>query len=100
MPRYNPPVKHPTRQIPLLALIGRVDPEYQRDRRREIEYVTSGRVFRADDRVRGPYNDHDNTYTVGQPFGGDDAAKVAAKAPTVGNEVPGLYEGVATDGWA
>lgn len=101
MAPYNPPIKHPTRQIPLLALIGRVDPEFQRDKRREAEYVTSsGRVFRGDPTIRGPYNDHDNTFTVGQPFGADDAAKVAAKAATVGNEVLGLYEGVATDGWA
>lgn len=98
---YNPTVKHPTRQIPLLALIGRVDPEFQRNKRREIEYVTSGgKVFRADPLTRGAYNDHSNTYPVGQPFGGEDAAKVAAKAPTVGNEVSGLYEGFATGSWA
>lgn len=102
MPLYRPPVKPATRTIPLLALIAQVDPDFSQRKARELEYYenSSLRPRMVSPNTRGPYNDHSNVYAVGQQFGGQDTEKVAAKAPTVGNEVPGLYEGVATGSWA
>ena len=103
MPLYKPPVANQTKQIPLLALIGQVDPDHNQRKFRELEYFVGGRTppRYVNPTRRGAYNDYSNIYSVGQPFGGLDTAKVAAKAPTVGNSVPGLYEGVPDGlGWA
>ena len=102
MARYLPPTRVVTVEKPWLALVNQADPEFQRRKHREVEYVTSsGRTFVADPYNRGAANRRSNVYAVGQPYGGLDAAVTAALAPTVGNPVPGLYKG--TDdlaGWA
>lgn len=102
MPLYRPPVKPATRTIPLLALIGQVDPDFMQSKAREPEYYegSSLRPRMVSPNTRGAYNRRSNTYAVGQPYGALDTAIEAALAPTVGNEVPGLYEGVATGSWA
>lgn len=102
MPLYRPSVKHATKTIPLLALIGQVDPDHNQRKFREPEYYEGAglRARMVNPTKRGAYNDNSNVYAVGQPYGGPDTAKVAAKAPTVGNDVPGLYQGVATGSWA
>lgn len=100
MARYNPPTKGTTTQRPLLALVAAVDPDFERGKHREVEYPFQGRVFLADPYTRGAYNRRSNAYAVGQPYGAPDPLILAALAPTVGNELPGLYEGVATGGWA
>jgi hypothetical protein len=48
------------REIPYLAVIRERDPDYLKDRREEAEYKFPGRVFTADQSVRGPYNDDPN----------------------------------------
>lgn len=101
MALYQPPTRVSSREFPWLALVSQADPEFQRRKHREVEYETcSGKVFLADPYVRGAYNDHSNVYAVGQPYGADDSLVTAARAPTVGNAVPGLYHGVATGSWA
>lgn len=102
MPLYRPPVKQSIRTIPLLALISQVDPDFNQRKFREPEVYEGGFLppRYANPNIRGAYNDHSNVYPVGQPFGGEDTAKVAAKRPTVGNDVLGLYEGVTTGAWA
>lgn len=102
MPLYRPQVKHATKTIPLLALIGQVDPDHNQRKFREPEWYEGAgvRPRMANPTKRGAYNDYANAYDVGQPYGGLDTEKVAAKAPTVGNDVPGLYEGKITGSWA
>jgi hypothetical protein len=99
-PLYRPPTKVTTVEMPYLALVNQADPSFQTRKFREVEYETTKRVFVADPYVRGAYNRRDNVYPVGQPYGGLDPAIQAALAPTVGNDLPGLYEGVETGGWA
>lgn len=101
MALYQPPTRVSSREFPWLALVSQADPDWQRRKHREVEYEASGgKVFYADPYRRGAYNDHSNIYDVGQPYGADDPLVTAARAPTVGNPVPGLYQGVATAGWA
>lgn len=99
-PLYRPATKVQSTSIPYLALVTQADPEFERRKHRESEYEFQGRVFFGDPNVRGIFNRLSNIYSVGQPFGGLDPAIEAALAPTVGNPVPGLYQAVATGGWA
>lgn len=99
-PLYKPPTRVVTSEVPYLALVTQYDPDFERRKHYEIEYAFSGHAFFGDPYLRGLYNRRSNVYPVGQPFGGLDAAIEAALAPTVGNDVPGLYEGVATGEWA
>lgn len=56
MPPYNPPIKGTSLSVPWRALVLRADPDFERERRREVEYeMTNGRVFRADRSKRGAY---------------------------------------------
>ncbi len=101
MALYRPPTAVSTRQFPYLALVSQTDPDFQRRKHREIEYDFPGHVKLADPTVRGSYNNHSNSYAVGQQFGADDPLVTANKAPTVGNATPGLYSGVPDGkGWA
>jgi hypothetical protein len=101
MALYKPPTRVTTRAYTYLALVSQADPDFQRKKHREIEYEFDHKVFVADPYVRGPYNDNSNVYAVGQPFGGLDAVKVAAKAPTAGVPTPGLFVGTPDGkGWA
>lgn len=100
-PRYRPPTRVVTTQIPYLALVTQADPDFERRKHREVEYEFQRRVFLANPYVRGAYNRLDNTYAVGQPYGTLDPLIEAALAPTVGNTIPGLYVGVDDGmGWA
>lgn len=99
-PLYKPPTRVTTSEVPYLALVTQSDPDFERRKHREVEYTFTGKALLADPYIRGLYNRRDNTYPVGQPYGGLDPAIAAALAPTVGNPTPGLYEGVDTDGWA
>lgn len=100
-PRYLPPTKVQTALIPYLALVTQADPEFERRKHREAQYAFTGRVFYADPYNANTYDRRTNVYPVGQPYGGLDPAIEAALAPTVGNDVPGLYEGVPDGkGWA
>jgi hypothetical protein len=91
MPRYLPPTRVPSIEMPYQALVVQADPDIERLKRNEIEYEFSGRSFRADPTQRGAYNSHDNVYPVGQPYGEDDPEVVAARP---------LYSGVPTGSWA
>lgn len=100
-PLYKPPTTVTTLQMPYLALVTRADPEFEKRKHREVEYEFAGKVFLADPYKRGAYDRQTNTYPVGQPNGGLDPLVQAALAPTVGNTVPGLYQGTADGkGWA
>jgi hypothetical protein len=53
---YNPPTRVQSLSVPWLALVLRADPDFQREKRREVEYeFSSGRVMRADRSTRGAY---------------------------------------------
>lgn len=99
-PLYKPPTKVVTTQIPYLAMVTQADPDFERRKHREVEYEFSGRVFVSNPYDRGAYDRLSNVYPVGQPYGGLDPLIEANLEPTVGNEVPGLYIGVPTGGWA
>lgn len=61
MALYRPPTKVTTLEIPFLTLVQKADPDHERFKHREIEYVMpGGRVFRADPYVRGAYAPDDN----------------------------------------
>lgn len=49
----NPSVR--SRSTTIFDLIRKVDPEYQRDRQREVEYDYRERLFYANPAHRGPY---------------------------------------------
>jgi hypothetical protein len=101
MALYKPPTGVTTKEFPYLALVTQADPDFQRRKHREVEYEFSGKALIADPYVRGSFNRNSNVYAVGQPFGGQDAAVLAALAPTAGNPVPGLYVGTPDGkGWA
>lgn len=100
-PRYLPPTRVVTTEIPYLALVNQADPEFERRKHREVEYAFDGRAFLADPYNRGAYDRRSNVYPVGQPYGVLDPLVEAALEPTVGNPIPGLYEGVPDGkGWA
>lgn len=99
-PLYKPFTKVTTREYPYLALVTQADPTWARGKYWDIEYEFANRAYYANPYKRGAYNRLDNTYAVGQPYGGTDPLVAAALAPTVGNDVPGLYEAVPTGGWA
>lgn len=103
MARYLPPTRVVTRERPWLSMVNQADPDFERRKHREVEYVSSlGKAFSiADPYQRNVYNRRSGVYAVGQPYGGPDAAIAAALAPTIGSPVPGLYKGVDDlAGWA
>ena len=99
-PLYKPPTLPTTCQQPSLALVTRADPQWSKQKYNEIEYLMTQRAIYYNPYVNGPYSRRTNVYPVGQQYGGLDPLIQAALAPTVGNNVPGLYLGVATEGWA
>lgn len=103
-PRYQPPTRVVTSEIPYLALVTQADPEFERNKHRENQAQWYGAPFGrhfVDPLTAGAYNRRSNTYAVGQPYGALDALIQAALAPTAGNPVPGLYVGVDDGkGWA
>lgn len=99
-PLYKPATRVSTTEVPYLALVTQYDPDFERRKHREVEYQFAGRVFLGDPYVRGLYNRLSNIYPVGQPYGGLDQAIIDNLEPTVGNDVPGIYMGIATGGWA
>lgn len=100
-PRYMPPTRVVSNQIPFLALVTQVDPDWARAKFWEPEYITSQRYLMANSYQRGAYNRRSNTYPVGSQYGGLDPLVEAALAPTAGNPSPGLYQGVPDGkGWA
>lgn len=104
-PLYRPPTKVVTTEIPYLAMVTQADPEFERNKHRESQRwqfrLSGGGPHYVDPQTQGAYNRRDNSYAVGQPYGGLDPLIEAALAPTVGNTVPGLYQGVDDDnGWA
>jgi hypothetical protein len=100
-PRYNPPTRVVTIQVPFLALVTRADPDFERGKFREPYFLDGrGRQFYHNPYQTGAYNRRGNVYPVGQPYGTPDPLVQAGLAPTVGNTVPGLYQAVAKDGWA
>ena len=100
MAKYQPPTRVVTCQTPYLALVSQADRQWARDKYWAPEYEFGQRYSYANPYQRGAYNRLENVYPVGQQYGGLDPLIQAALAPTVGNEVPGLYEGVETGSWA
>lgn len=107
MSKYLPPTRVVTTETPFVALVTQADPAWSRDKYWYITYETSKRYFWDNPQTVGAYNRRSNVYNVGQQFGGLDPLVEAALAPSyvgeneyVANEVPGLYEGVATGSWA
>jgi hypothetical protein len=57
MALYRPPTKGATVQVPWLSMVLVADPDFERRKHREVEYVTSsGKVLVADPYKRGAYN--------------------------------------------
>lgn len=53
MARYYPPQ---TLTIPFKVLIVRADPDFEREKRDQVEYeFSNGRVFKHNPAIRGPY---------------------------------------------
>jgi hypothetical protein len=53
MARYNPPV---TLNLPFKVLVQRADPDYEREKRDQVEFeFSNGRQFRHNPNTRGPY---------------------------------------------
>lgn len=90
-PLYKPPTRVTSREMPYLALVTQMDPEFERDKHRQIEYEFVGHPKYADPHFRGSYNNHSNVYAVGQPYGADDPDVLAARP---------MFSGVPTKGWA
>ena len=84
MALYKPPTRVTTVQKPYLALVTSTDPDFQRRKHREVEYEFQGKALIADPTNRGAYNNHSNSYPVGQPYGADDPAVVAARPMMAG----------------
>lgn len=99
-PLYKPPTLPTTCQQPYLALVTRADPQWSKQKYNEIEYLMTQRAVYANPYTSGIFNRRSNVYPVGAQQGGLDPLIQAALAPTVGNNVPGLYQGVATGSWA
>ncbi len=99
MALYLPPTKGQLCEQPYLALVSRADPDWQKYKYREVFYEFDGRRVFVENPYNQLYNDNSNVYPVGQAYGGLDPLRLAAKAPTVGNPVPGLYQGTATGSW-
>ena len=66
---YQPPTKVATLNIPWLALVTEVDPNWAYRKHHKAEYEFTRKVFYADELVRGAYNTFGNVYPVGQPHG-------------------------------
>lgn len=100
-PLYKPPTRVVTSPVPYLSLVNQVDPGWARAKYWQIEYAFEGHVLSANPYQRGAYNRLSNDYPVGQQYGGPDPLIIDNLEPTVGNEVPGLYEGIPDGkGWA
>ncbi len=100
-PLYKPPTAVQTRETPLLSVITAIDPGFNRAKYYEPEYRFDNRVSYANPYQRGAYNRLSNDYPVGQQYGGPDPLVIDNLEPTVGNDVPGLYEGIPDGkGWA
>jgi hypothetical protein len=101
-PLYKPPTNVTTCAQPFLALVTRADPSFQKYKYREVVWEFDHRVFIENPYQQGIYDGgRSNVYPVGAQYGGLDPLIQAARAPTVGNEVPGLYEAVPDGkGWA
>lgn len=80
----NPPVR--SRSTTIFDLIRKVDPDYQRARRQEIEYDYRERPFYANPAVRGPYapdTDHGIAAgTSGYALRDDDGNKIVWSGDT------------------
>lgn len=96
---YKPSNGVSRRDIPYRVIVNQADPDFERAKHAQPEYIFGGRAFFADPTRRGAYNRLGNTYPIGASQGAPDPAVTAALAPTVGNDVPGLYQSVATPGW-
>lgn len=55
-PLYKPPTKVVVVEVPFKALVVRADPDYERDKRWEPFYETSGRTFYGNNQTAGPYS--------------------------------------------
>lgn len=98
---YKPQTSVTTCEVPYLALVIQADPAWARRKYWDVEYEFDQRVMMANPYQRGAYNRLSNDYAVGQQYGSLDPLIQEALAPTVGNSVPGLYEGVDDGmGWA
>jgi hypothetical protein len=51
----NVPTKVRDLTLPYLVMVHRADPDFERQKRKEIEYKFTGRTFSADPSKRGPY---------------------------------------------
>lgn len=54
-------------EVPLETLIKRADPDFYKNRKREVEYEFSGRKKTADPSTRGAYNSTPNVRTSVEP---------------------------------
>lgn len=98
---YRPPTQVVTCEMPYLALVTQADPDWAHWKYIEPYFVDGrGRQIYHNPYIDGAYGRRDNTYPVGQQYGGLDPLIINNLAPTVGNPIPGLYSGIPTGSWA
>lgn len=101
MALYRPPTAVVSCPQPYLSLVTQADPNWARHKYWDVEYTFDGRVSYANPYQRGAANRLSNVYPVGAQYGQPDPLYNDNLAPTVGNEVPGLYMGIDDGkGWA
>lgn len=67
VPRYLPPTRVSTIELPWLSMVTRADPYWSRDRHHEIEYVFTNKVVYCNPDTTGAYNDWSSAWQQGQP---------------------------------
>jgi hypothetical protein len=67
LPKYSPPTRVTTRELPWISLVTRADPAWGRERHYEIQYETTGRNFYANTDVDGPYSPFSSIWQQGLP---------------------------------
>lgn len=68
-PRYSPPTKVTTKEIPFVALVSQIDPSWNRNKHWEVEYEFTRRRFFNNPYKAGPYDPtFDNPTIVDGPY--------------------------------
>lgn len=67
MPLYKPPTKVTTISVPWLSVVTRVDPNWGRDRHREVQYEMTNRRWFVNQDQDGAYSQYTVLWQQGLP---------------------------------